>query len=108
MDHLVPPEPDAPGRLTPDEAQRLVLTTVATQAESLLRTAERHSLCDDDAHDAYQRAMEIFMRRAATLDRAQVARWLQVVVKHEAMEVRRARSQHVAAEDVDYELHVAQ
>jgi DNA-directed RNA polymerase specialized sigma24 family protein len=102
-----PPEPTGPGRLTHDEAQALVLRTVATQAESLLRTAHRHSLCADDAQDAYQRSMEIFMRRAPTLDPRSASRWLHVVVKHEAMEVRRGRSELVAREDVDFDRHEA-
>src|SRR4051795_9562662 len=91
MQELAVPEPDARDTLTHEQAQQLVLRTVATQAESLLRTAYRHSLCDDDAHDAYQRGMEIFLRRVSTLDPASVHKWLHVVVKHEAMEVRRGR-----------------
>jgi RNA polymerase sigma factor (sigma-70 family) len=104
MQDLAPPELDASVRHT----QELVLRTVATHAESLLRTAYRHSLCADDAHDAYQRSMEIFMRRARTLDPEYVARWLHVVVKREAMEVRRGRSESVAAEDIDFDHHEAQ
>jgi RNA polymerase sigma factor (sigma-70 family) len=107
MEELAPPEHDAPVRLTQDEAQDLVLRTVATQAESLLRTAYRHSLCADDAHDAYQRSMEIFMRRAPTLDPQSADRWLHVVVKHEAIEVRRGRSELVATEDIDFDRHAA-
>src|SRR3954447_4546362 len=80
MENYAPPEQDAPGRLTDDQAEQLVLRTVATQAESLLRTAYRHSLCDDDAHDAYQRGLEIFVRRVSTLDPASVHKWLHVVV----------------------------
>jgi RNA polymerase sigma factor (sigma-70 family) len=102
-----PPELKGSGRLTHDQAQELVLRTVATQAESLLRTAHRHSLCADDAQDAYQRSMEIFMRRAPTLDPRSASRWLHVVVKHEAMEVRRGRSELVAREDVDFARHEA-
>jgi DNA-directed RNA polymerase specialized sigma24 family protein len=107
MENLAPPEPDARVRLTHEQAQELVLRTVATQAESLLRTAYRHSLCDDDAHDAYQRSMEIFLRRARTLDPASAHKWLHVVVKREAMEVRRARSGSVPLEAVDFEHHTA-
>ncbi|MCZ4493762.1 MAG: hypothetical protein JWP53_2693, partial [Conexibacter sp.] len=105
MQELAVPESEAPVRLTQEEAQELVLRTVATEAESLLRTAYRHSLCDDDAHDAYQRSMEIFMRRARTLDPELASRWLHVVVKREAMEVRRGRSELVAAEDIDFDRH---
>src|SRR4051794_27032120 len=90
-------------RLTDQQAQELVLTTVATHAEALLRVAHRHSLCADDAHDAYQRSMEILLRRASTLDPKSAYKWLTVVVKHEAMEVRRARADAVASGDVDYD-----
>src|SRR3954463_14881171 len=105
MQELAVPEPDARVTLTQEQAQELVLRTVATQAESLLRTAYRHSLCDDDAHDAYQRSMEIFMRRARTLDPELASRWLHVVVKREAMEVRRGRCELVATEDIDFDRH---
>jgi DNA-directed RNA polymerase specialized sigma24 family protein len=107
MDNLAPPEPEARARLTHAQAQELVLRTVATQAESLLRTAYRHSLCPDDAHDAYQRSMEIFLRRAPTLDPKSVHKWLHVVVKREAQEVRRARAGSVALEAVDFDRHAA-
>jgi RNA polymerase sigma factor (sigma-70 family) len=90
-------------RLTDQQAQELVLTTVATHAEALLRVAYRHSLCADDAHDAYQRSMEILLRRAPTLDPKSVHKWLTVVVKREAMEVRRARAEAVTSTDIDYD-----
>jgi RNA polymerase sigma factor (sigma-70 family) len=107
MENHASPEPDAPVRLTHDQAQELVLRTVATQAESLLRTAYRNSLCDDDAHDAYQRAMEIFLRRVRTLDPASAHKWLHVVVKRESLEIRRSRLGSVALEAIDFELHGA-
>jgi RNA polymerase sigma factor (sigma-70 family) len=107
MDNLAPPEHDARVRLTDDQAHELVVRTVATQAESLMRTARRHSLCADDAHDAYQRGMEIFLRRARTLDPASAHKWLHVVVKHEAMEVRRGRTASVGYEEVDLERHAS-
>jgi RNA polymerase sigma factor (sigma-70 family) len=107
MENLAPAEPQARARLTDDQAQELVLRTVATHAESLLRVAYRHSLCADDAHDAYQRSMEILLRRAPTLDPRTIHRWLHVVVKHEAMEVREARAAVVATEDLDYDTHTS-
>lgn len=107
MENLAPPEQDARIRLTDDEAHALVARTVATQAESLMRTARRHSLCADDAHDAYQRGMEIFLRRARTLDPASAHKWLHVVVKHEAMEVRRGRTASVGYEEIDLERHAS-
>jgi RNA polymerase sigma factor (sigma-70 family) len=107
MDDHAPPELDARARLTHEQAQELILRIVSTQAESLLRTAYRNSLCDDDAHDAYQRSMEIFLRRARTLDPQSAHKWMHVVVKHEARELRRARSGSVPYEAIDFDLHVA-
>jgi len=83
----------------------LVVDTVTRHAAALLRTARRHSLCLDDAHDAYQRALEIFVRRAASLRRETVVSWLHTVVKHEAMAVRETRQRLVASEEVDLDAH---
>jgi RNA polymerase sigma factor (sigma-70 family) len=94
---------DAPhARVMSDEqARELVLHVVAQHADSLLKTARRHSLCADDAQDAYQRTMEIFVRRAATLDPERAYRWVHTVCKHEAMAVRAQRQQLVSAEEPD-------
>lgn len=88
---------------TAQEAERLVVTTIAAHAPALLRTAGRHSLCYDDAQDAYQRALEIFLRHAPRLDSDHAKSWLHTVVKHEAMAVRKARQQLVASEEVDFD-----
>jgi hypothetical protein len=70
-----------------------------------LRTARRNSLCLDDAQDAYQRALEIFMGNAERLDSARAAAWLHVVVKREAQAIRRARQRLVTTEEVDLDAH---
>ncbi|MGH2943938.1 MAG: sigma factor, partial [Solirubrobacteraceae bacterium] len=88
-------------------AEDLVLRTVAAHADSLLRTARRFSLCPDDAQDAYQRALEIFMAHAERLDPARAAGWLHVVVKREAQAIRRSRTKLVASHDVDLDDHEA-
>ncbi len=96
---------DAPQRArrgTAEEAERLVVATITAHAESLLRTARRHSLCADDA---YQRGLEIFLRHAARLDPERASRWLHTVVEHEAMAVRRLRQQLVASEEIDFDGH---
>ena len=70
------------GDLVGQDARRddaLVVETVTRHAAALLRTARRHSLCVDDAQDAYQRALEIFLRRAGTLRRDTVVAWLHTV-----------------------------
>ena len=74
---------------------------------TLLHVAHHWSMCHDDALDAYQRALEIFLRRADSVDPATEVAWLKVVVKHEAMAIRRARSASVSGEDVDLDATVA-
>jgi RNA polymerase sigma factor (sigma-70 family) len=85
----------------PRDARDLVLRVISQHADSLLRTARRHSLCADDAQDAYQRTMEIFVRRAATLDPERAHKWVHTVCKHEAMAVRAQRQQLVSSEEPD-------
>src|SRR5262245_17858162 len=80
---------------------------VARHGPVLLRVANQFSLCHDDALDAYQRALEIYLRRLATVDPATEGAWLRVVVKHEAMAIRSARQSSVDAEDVDLDERVA-
>lgn len=81
--------------------EELVLRTIAAHAESLLRTARKHSMCVDDAQDAYQRAVELFMGHAPRLDAARAPAWLHVVVKREAMAIARARRKLLMASEVD-------
>ena len=89
-------------------AEELILRTVAAHADSLLRTARRYSLCPDDAQDAYQRALEIFMAHADRLDGGNAAGWLHVVVKREAHAIRSSRQKLVGANEVDLDAHEAQ
>ena len=89
-------------------AEELILRTVAAHADSLLRTARRYSLCPDDAQDAYQRALEIFMAHADRLDGSNAAGWLHVVVKREAHAIRSSRQRLVGANEVDLDAHEAQ
>ncbi|MEJ7797575.1 MAG: sigma-70 family RNA polymerase sigma factor [Solirubrobacteraceae bacterium] len=89
-------------------AEDLILRTIAAHADSLLRTARRHSICVDDAQDAYQRALEIFMGHAHRLDSARAAGWLHVVVKREAQAVRRERQKLLMSTEVDLDGHEAQ
>src|SRR4051794_27819839 len=74
---------------------------VARHGPMLLRVANQFSLCHDDALDAYQRALEIYLRRLGTVDAATEGAWLRVVVKHEAMAIRTARQSSVDPIDVD-------
>ena len=85
------------------DPQELVVSVVAEHAESLLRVARRHTACAADAEDAYQRALEIFVRQAHRLDPASAYKWLHTVVKHEAWAIGEARARLVTV-DVDEEL----
>jgi RNA polymerase sigma factor (sigma-70 family) len=84
-----------------DDASARIAAVVASHERTLLRIARQSSLCHDDALDAYQRALEIFVRRVDTVDPATEVAWLKVVVRHEAMAIRRARSETVAGEEID-------
>ena len=75
---------------TPAPGDDWVLATIQDHAATLLNTARRHSLCRDDAQDAYQRAIEIFLRRADRLERTTVTGWLHTVVnRHFDLDTRR-------------------
>lgn len=82
-------------------AERLVSRLVSDHAVSMLATARRYSLCVDDAHEAWQRSIEILMRRAQSLDPATAAGWLRTVVKHEAMAVRSERTRFLGRSEFE-------
>jgi RNA polymerase sigma factor (sigma-70 family) len=93
--------PQAEATLDRQRAEDLVLRLVAAHADSLLRVARRYSLCADDAHDAYQRGLEILMRHAARLDPDGAPGWLHTVVKREAMAIDRSRRRMLGGEDFE-------
>ena len=66
------------GRSEPGADAR-VSQLVARHERSLMRVALHWSLCRDDALDAYQRALEIYVRRLESLDPATEVAWLKVV-----------------------------
>jgi RNA polymerase sigma factor (sigma-70 family) len=101
--HQVAAEDAARRPLSRDQAEQLVITTITRHADSVLRLARRHSICADDAQDAYQRAVEIFLRHAHRLDPKRAPAWLHTVAKHEAMAVRRARGRTIGSEEVDFD-----
>src|SRR3954454_17537369 len=88
-----------PRAATADPHERAA-TIVARHGDLLLRVARKYALCADDAHDAVQRALEIYMRRVDSLDPATELAWMKVVVKHESLAVRRSRA-GVASEELD-------
>jgi len=82
-------------------AEALLLDIVHRHADELLRVAGTHSLCADDANDAYQRSLEHFLRKGRRLRGETADRWLFTVVKREAQAVRRARGELVSAAEMD-------
>jgi RNA polymerase sigma factor (sigma-70 family) len=85
----------------------LVVETITRHGPSLLASARRYSLCADDAQDAYQRGLEIFLRHADGLRPDGAAAWLRTVVKHEALAVRAARLRLVSPGEPDLDLYVS-
>ena len=71
--------------------KRAAVETYVNNEPALRRTARRYSLCEDDAEDALQRALEILLTKAPSEDPRELIRWTQTVVKHEALAVRRER-----------------
>jgi RNA polymerase sigma factor (sigma-70 family) len=71
--------------------KRAAIETYGRHQAALRRTARRFSLCEDDAEDALQRALEILLRKAPSEDPRDLIRWTQTVVRNEALAVRRER-----------------
>lgn len=88
---------------TTEQAEALVLRLIADHADSLLRVARRHSICADDAQDAYQRGLEILMRHAWRLDPERAVGWLHTVVRREAVALNRSRRRYLGAAEVDFD-----
>lgn len=80
-------------RELPSEAarKRAAIALIHGEERTLRRTARRYSVCEDDAEDAYQRALEILLTKAPTADLRELIRWMQTVTKHEALAVRKQR-----------------
>lgn len=76
--------------------KRAAVETYARSETALRRTARRYSLCADDAEDALQRALEILLRKAPSDDPRELVKWVQTVVKHEALAIRRERERTLA------------
>jgi RNA polymerase sigma factor (sigma-70 family) len=71
--------------------KRAAVELVAREDAELRQTARRFSLCEDDAEDAYQRALEILLVKAPSDRPRELIRWMKTVVKHEALAIRRYR-----------------
>ena len=78
-----------------DRAAARVEAVLRRHHGQLLWIARRWSGSADDAEDALQRAMEIYVRRLDSLDPATELAWLKVVVRNEALAIR-ARAKRAA------------
>jgi RNA polymerase sigma factor (sigma-70 family) len=90
-----------------DTAAGRVAAVVARHERTLMRVARQASLCHDDALDAYQRGLEIFVRRVETVDPQTEVAWLKVVIRHEAMAIRRSRMESVTGDELDLDAIVS-
>jgi RNA polymerase sigma factor (sigma-70 family) len=88
---LAAPRTHGTGRAS-SAADARVRAMLARHGATLLRVARQASLCEDDALDAVQRGLEIYLRRLETVEPATEAAWLKVVVRHEAYAIRHSRA----------------
>jgi len=79
--------------------KRAAVELVAREDVELRRTARRYSLCEADAEDAYQRALEILLLKAPSDRPRELVRWMKTVVKHEALAVRSNRERLLGVGD---------
>ena len=83
-----------------DRAAARVEAVLSRHHAALMWIARRWSGSRDEAEDALQRALEIYLRRLDTIDPASELAWLKVVVRNEALALRRA---HAAGQPLDEE-----
>lgn len=94
------PSPTRHRRLSgPRHHEALVRRLAVDHGQLLLSVARRYSFCFDDANEAWQRSLEILLRRASTLEDETALAWMRTVVKHEALAVRTERSRTIGGDD---------
>jgi RNA polymerase sigma factor (sigma-70 family) len=76
--------------------KRAAVAIYARNETSLRRVAHRFSLCADDAEDALQRGLEILLCKAPTDDPRQLIKWVQTVIRREALAIRHERERDLA------------
>lgn len=77
-----------------------MLAIVRGHAGELLRFARRFSLCADDAQDAYQRALEILVRKLRCTPIDNPLSYLRTIIRHEAFQVRVEREKVLCRDEV--------
>src|SRR5665811_216748 len=76
------------GNLATAGRKRAAIELIAREDPELRQAARRYSLCEEDAEDAYQRALEILLVKAPSERPRELIRWMKTVVKHEALAIR--------------------
>src|SRR4051794_30392157 len=76
------------------DAEPAVVALLERHGGRLMSVARRYSHCREDAEDAYQRAVEILLVRAPSVDVGDLLPWMKTVVKHEAFAVTKQRARH--------------
>ena len=74
-----------------DDERRRAACHAMSAAPGLIRYAARYTRSLHDAEDAYQRAMEIALTRAPTVEPKRFMAWLRTVLRNEALAVSSAR-----------------
>lgn len=85
----------------PADAEALVVRVLQQHADLLLRFARKHSDCEDDAADAFQRGLEIFLRHSRRLEPETAHRWLYRVIRNEAASIRGQRARELGPVALD-------
>ncbi|HET9197638.1 MAG TPA: sigma-70 family RNA polymerase sigma factor [Solirubrobacterales bacterium] len=100
----------SPSPGTADDAlrKRVAAELYDRNEAALRRVARRFSICEDDAEDALQRALEILLRKAPTHDPRELIKWTQTVVRHEALAIRRERERTLAGPAAEASKHEAE
>jgi RNA polymerase sigma factor (sigma-70 family) len=79
------------------------LALLAAGEVTFRRTARRYSICLDDAEDAFQRAVEILLTKAPDRRPSELAAWMHVVTRREALAVRRSRERLLATSGPEHD-----
>src|SRR5829696_8910131 len=81
----------SPREVSANGRQVAALRFFEQYGEHIKRTARRYAATSEDADDAFQRGIEILLRKAPELPEDELVPWLKTVVKHEAFALRRQR-----------------
>lgn len=79
--------------------KRAAIELVAREGAELRRFARRYSLCEDDAEDACQRALEILLVKAPDERPRELSSWMRTVIKREAMALRAYRERMLGVDE---------